>query len=187
MSQTFQRFLDLLISTVALVILLPFIIILIVVGYFDTGSPIFIQRRVGRNKKEFNIIKFRTMKIGTQSVGTHLVDHNAITKFGNFLRATKVDELPQLVNVILGDMSLVGYRPCLPNQKYVISERDNRDVFDFRPGVTGLAQINKIDMSTPVVLAEHDIEMFKSLTLTKYFKYLVLTALGSGRGDRVKK
>jgi O-antigen biosynthesis protein WbqP len=187
MSQPLQRALDLVIATLAFFMLSPFIIVLTILGYFDTGSPIFIQKRIGKNKKKFNIIKFRTMRVDTISIGTHLVDRNAITGFGKFLRVTKADELPQLLNVIRGEMSLVGYRPCLPDQYEVIDERCSLSIFDYRPGITGLSQIRKIDMSRPKELAEQDSVMFETLGVINYFKYLLLTALGRGGGDRVTK
>ena len=127
------------------------------------------------------------MRTGTKSVATHLADASAITKFGSFLRKTKADELPQLWNVLNGDMSLVGPRPCLPNQHKLIAERKLRNVLEFRPGVTGLAQVSGIDMSTPEKLAEVDAEMIKTLNLLFYCKYLLLTILGRGLGDRIKK
>ena len=160
---------------------------LTVIGLFDTGSPIFRQQRVGRNKRPFTLVKFRTMKPDTAHVASHLASSSAITPFGGFLRKTKLDELPQLWNVLWGDMSLVGPRPCLFNQQELINEREQRGVLVARPGITGLAQVNDIDMSTPVLLAETDAKMLQSLTLGNYFKYIVMTVAGKGSGDRVKK
>ena len=91
--------------------------------------------------------------MGTASVASHLASATSITPFGNFLRKSKLDELPQLWNVLKGEMSLVGPRPCLFNQEELIAERDKRGVFEVRPGITGLAQVNTIDMSTPELLA----------------------------------
>ena len=101
-------------------------------------------------------MKFRSMNVNTQSVATHLASAASITPFGSFLRKSKLDELPQLWNVLVGDMSLVGPRPNLLNQAKLIEERDSRGVYSVRPGITGLAQIHKIDMSTPQLLAETD-------------------------------
>ncbi len=156
-----------------------------VLGYFDTGSPVFRQERVGRNKKPFTLIKFRTMPVETQSVATHLVGASSVTKLGSFLRKTKLDELPQLINVVKGEMSLVGPRPCLFNQQELIEERETRGVFDVLPGVTGLAQVNEVDMSTPKKLAEWDQKMIQTMSLKKYFTYIIQTATGKGAGDRV--
>ena len=157
------RLLDILLALIGLIVTLPILIIVVVIGYFDTGSPLFIQERVGKNKKPFKLIKFRTMKLATQSVASHLVDSTAITPLGKFLRKTKLDELPQLINVLKGEMSFVGPRPNLFNQQELIAGRDKLGVYEVLPGITGLAQINNIDMSTPKLLAETDKEMIDSL------------------------
>jgi len=156
------------------------------IGIFDTGSPLFFQHRVGKRQKLFTLVKFRTMATNTDSVGTHLVNSASITKLGNFLRKTKLDELPQLFNVLTGQMSLVGPRPCLPNQIELVDEREKRGVFKVRPGVTGLAQVNEIDMSTPRKLARYDQLMINNMSLKLYAKLIITTALGKGRGDRVR-
>ncbi|PKI17456.1 sugar transferase [Colwellia sp. 12G3] len=181
------RLLDFLFAFFGLLFGFPVLIILTIIGYFDTGSPIFIQERVGRNKKPFNLIKFRTMSVGTASVASHLASSASITKFGNFLRKTKLDELPQLWNVVKGEMSLVGPRPNLFNQEELIKERASRGVYNVRPGVTGLAQVNEIDMSTPELLAKTDEKMISTLSLLGYFKYILQTVTGKGSGDRVIK
>lgn len=179
------RFLDFMFALMGLVFGLPVLLALVVIGLFDTGSPIFSQQRVGRNKKPFTLVKFRTMKKDTASVASHLASADAITPFGHFLRRTKLDELPQLWNVLRGEMSLVGPRPCLYNQQELITERENRGVLAARPGITGLAQVNDIDMSTPTLLAETDKKMLDNLTVTTYFKYIFMTISGKGAGDRV--
>ncbi len=181
------RFFDVLFSLFGLVVASPVLLLLLLIGYFDTGSPLFLQTRVGRHQKAFTLIKFRTMKKDTASVASHLVNANAITPFGSFLRKTKLDELPQLWNVLKGEMSLVGPRPCLFNQEELIAEREQRQVFDYRPGITGLAQVNEIDMSTPVLLAETDKQMLDGLNIKNYFTYILQTATGKGAGDRVKR
>lgn len=181
------RFFDFLSSLVGVVLLSPIGLILYVIGLFDTGSPVFKQRRVGMHKKPFMLYKFRTMNVSAKSVATHLANQNEITKFGSFLRKTKLDELPQLINVLKGDMSLVGPRPNLYNQEELIEERDKLGVYNARPGITGLAQIKEIDMSTPKLLAETDAEMLKDLSFSKYLKYIFATLGGKGQGDRVAK
>lgn len=156
------------------------------IGVFDTGSPIFKQERVGRNKKPFTLVKFRTMSVDTASVASHLASTASITKMGGFLRKTKLDELPQLWNVLKGEMSLVGPRPGLFNQEELTAARESAGAYDVRPGITGLAQVNDIDMSTPDLLAKTDAEMIKGMTLKNYFKYIFQTVLGAGTGDRVR-
>lgn len=180
------RFLDVVFSLFGLVVGFPVLLVLYLIGLFDTGSPLFRQERVGRNKKPFTLVKFRTMKVDTASVASHLASSASITKFGGFLRRTKLDELPQLWNVLKGEMSLVGPRPGLFNQEELTSERDALGVFAVRPGVTGLAQVSNIDMSTPKLLAQTDAKMIDSLTVKDYFRYIFMTVLGKGAGDRVK-
>ena len=180
------RLLDILFSLLGLVFGFPILVIITITGYFDTGSPIFRQVRVGRHKKPFTLVKFRTMKKDTASLASHLTNSNAITTFGAFLRKSKLDELPQLWNVLKGDMSLVGPRPGLFNQQELTLARDNCGVFNIRPGITGLAQIRKIDMATPELLALTDKQMIEDFTLYNYFIYILKTLVGSGSGDAVK-
>lgn len=181
------RLFDILFSFFGLVILSPVLIVLMIIGYFDTGFPLFRQVRVGKGKQPFRLMKFRSMLVNSPSVATHLASATSITIFGSFLRKSKLDEIPQLWNVFLGDMSLVGPRPNLFNQLDLIEERESRGVYTVRPGVTGLAQINKIDMSTPQLLAETDAKMIQELNTLCYFKYIFLTVFGKGFGDRIVK
>jgi lipopolysaccharide/colanic/teichoic acid biosynthesis glycosyltransferase len=178
---------DILFSFFGLLILSPVILVVLLIGLFDTGSPLFRQERVGVNHKPFNLLKFRSMHVNTQAVATHLVQVSAITKWGSFLRKSKLDELPQLFNVLMGNMSFVGPRPNLFNQLELIEERTKRGVYLIRPGITGLAQIHKIDMSTPHRLAEIDAKMIDHLNVLYYFKYIFLTLFGKGFGDRVSQ
>ena len=180
------RFLDVVLSALGLVLVSPLMLVLGLVGWWDTRSPLFRQERVGRRQRSFTLVKFRTMRLDTASVATHLAEASAVTPFGRFLRRTKLDELPQLWNVLKGEMSLVGPRPCLPNQEELIAERQKRGVFEVRPGITGLAQVNGVDMSEPARLAEVDERMIRTLTLKDYFRYLLLTLTGKGSGDRVR-
>lgn len=181
------RFLDILFSLLGLLLGFPILLAIYLIGLFDTGSPLFRQERVGRNKKPFTLVKFRTMAVNTASVASHLASSASITPLGGFLRKTKLDELPQLWNVLKGEMSLVGPRPGLFNQEELTHERSIRGVFDVRPGITGLAQVSNIDMSTPQLLADIDQEMIKSLTVLSYLKYIFMTLTGKGRGDRVQR
>jgi len=181
-----KRVFDIVFSFIGLLFLSPLLIVLIVVGYFDTGSPLFRQERVGKGMRPFRLMKLRSMQMNAPSVATHLANPSSITHFGSFLRRSKLDELPQLWNVLVGDMSLVGPRPNLFNQKELIEARESRGVYSILPGITGLAQINKIDMSTPQLLAETDAKMIQELNTLGYFKYIFLTVFGKGFGDRVK-
>jgi lipopolysaccharide/colanic/teichoic acid biosynthesis glycosyltransferase len=169
------RFFDFLFSLIGLIFLLPLFIFIFFIVLFDNGPPLFIQKRVGFNFKSFSLIKFRTMPVGVRSAGTHLIKNIKLSSFGYFLRRTKIDEIPQLLNVFLGDMSLVGPRPCLFNQRKLISERKKRGVFKVRPGITGLAQISGINMKTPTLLAKTDQKMIKEMSLYNYFYYIFKT------------
>ena len=180
------RLLDLVFSLLGLVCGFPVLLLIYLVGLFDTGSPIFRQERIGRHKKPFTLVKFRTMSVDTASVASHLASTSSITKLGSFLRRTKLDELPQLWNVFKGEMSLVGQRPNLFSQEELNQARDAKNVYAVRPGITGLAQIQNIDMSTPDKLARTDAIMIKKMSLKNYFLYIVKTVTGSGSGDAVK-
>ena len=171
------RFFDFIFSLIGLIFLLPLLIFIFVILLFDNGSPVFLQRRIGQKLKSFVLIKFRTMPINTRSAGTHLVKNIKLSIVGRFLRKTKIDEIPQLLNVFLGDMSLVGPRPCLLNQKKLIKERKKRGVFKVKPGITGLSQISGINMKTPTLVAKTDQKMNKEISLSKYFYYIFKTII----------
>lgn len=181
------RIFDVIFSLLGLVLGLPVLSIIWVLGLLDTGYPIFRQERVGRNMHTFTLVKFRTMSKDTAYVATHLASSASITPLGSFLRKTKLDELPQLWNVLKGEMSLVGPRPNLFNQEELVKVRDALDVYSVRPGITGLAQIRDIDMSTPELLAKTDAEMISTMSVANYFKYIFLTVAGKGQGDRVRR
>lgn len=180
------RFFDILFSLIGLLLLSPVLLVMFVAGILDTGSPLFSQERVGADKKPFRLLKFRSMHIDTQSAPTHLVQLSSITKWGSFLRKTKLDELPQLFNVLIGDMSFVGPRPNLLDQNELIEARLRYNVYSVRPGITGLAQIKRIDMSEPELLAKTDAQMITEFSIFSYFKFIFLTVLGHGSGDRVR-
>lgn len=171
------RLLDISIALISLVILSPLSILILILVWLDVRSPLFFQKRVGRNQKTFTLIKFRTMPIKTKSLGTHLIKNIKLTLFGYFLRRTKFDEMPQLFNVLINNMTLVGPRPCLLNQKKLIKERKKRGVFKVKPGITGLAQISNINMKTPTLLAKTDQKMIKEMSLYNYFYYIFRTLL----------
>lgn len=144
-----KRVIDLVLSVLAAGILSPVFLILFVAIKLDTPGPIFFkQKRVGINKTHFNILKFRTMRIDTpKDTPTHLLGNpdQYITKVGKFLRKTSLDELPQIFNIIKGEMAIIGPRPALWNQYDLIAERDKYNANDVRPGLTGWAQINGRD------------------------------------------
>ncbi len=179
------RLFDILFSFLGILFLSPIFLILFFLILINSKSPMFFQVRIGKNMKKFHIIKFRTMKIDTENKPTHLINKDHVTKFGKILRKTKLDEIPQLICVLKGDMSLVGPRPCLINQKELINERKKKNIFSVRPGITGLAQIYGFDMSNPKVLCSIERKMLINLNLKNYFKYLFLTFLGKGFGDRI--
>jgi lipopolysaccharide/colanic/teichoic acid biosynthesis glycosyltransferase len=117
------------------------------------------------------------MHISVRSAATHLINPSKITPFGFFLRKFKLDELPQLLNVLIGDMSLVGPRPCLSNQKRLIIERKKRGIYKVKPGITGLAQVSGINMRLPILLAKTDLKMIAQTNLFYYFYYIFKTVL----------
>ena len=181
------RFLDFVLAGLGLLVVLPLLTLLCVLSWLDIGSPLFRQTRIGYLRRPFVILKISTMKLGTASVPTHLSRLEDITKFGFWLRKNKLDELPQLWNVLMGDMSLVGPRPGLVNHVELTSFRDGLGVFDVRPGITGLAQLKGIDMSNPELLAQTDMQMLKNMNLKNYFKYIYLTVIGEKNRNRILK
>lgn len=144
-----KRIIDFILSLVGLIVLSPVFIILCIWIKLDSKGPIFFkQKRVGKNKEYFNILKFRTMYIDTpKDMPTHMLSNpeQYITKAGKFLRKTSLDELPQIINILKGEMSVIGPRPALWNQEDLIEERDKYQANDIRPGLTGWAQINGRD------------------------------------------
>jgi len=150
-------------------------VLLFFLGWIDNGSPFFLQKRVGLKQKIFVLVKFRSMPINTLSLPTHELDEANISKYGKFIRSSKLDEIPQLINVLIGDMSFVGARPCLPEQDELIRYRHDFNIYKYRPGITGLAQIKKIDMSDPLKLAYIEKKMYQSLNIKQYFSYIFKT------------
>jgi lipopolysaccharide/colanic/teichoic acid biosynthesis glycosyltransferase len=183
-----SRGLDIFASAFGLVAFSPVLLTTwILIRMQGDGPGIFAQERVGRYGRVFTCYKFRTMAVGTVQVGTHEVSGSSVTPLGSRLRRLKIDELPQLWNVLKGDMSLVGPRPCLPSQEELVKRRYNAGVLDVRPGISGLAQVNGIDMSNPEQLVEWDARYIALRGLILYIKLILLTARGGGRGDRVAK
>lgn len=144
-----KRVIDFILSLIGLIVLSPVFIILCIWIKLDSKGPIFFrQKRVGKNKKYFNILKFRTMYIDTpKDMPTHMLSNpdQYITKAGKFLRKTSLDELPQIINILKGEMAIIGPRPALWNQNDLIAERDKYGANDIKPGLTGWAQINGRD------------------------------------------
>lgn len=145
----FKRLLDILLSFIALIILLPFFLIFAIIIKIESKGPVFFkQKRIGKNKRQFTILKFRTMRSDTpKDMPTHMLKNaeSYITKFGNFMRKTSIDELPQIINILKGDMSIIGPRPALWNQDDLIAQRDEFNANSIRPGLTGWAQVNGRD------------------------------------------
>lgn len=180
------RFFDILFSFMGLILLCPVFFLLYLACWLDTGSPLFIQSRLGKEEDNFRLVKFRTMDLDTPTGPSHLVQSKKVTRLGVYLRRFKLDELPQLWNVLKGDMSLVGPRPCLTTQTDVVHERRKLGVLEVRPGITGLSQLTGIDMSSPAKLAASDAQMINTMSIYNYFKILFVTLLGRGHGDGVK-
>lgn len=179
-----KRFFD---ATLALVGLLPAALIsalLAIPIWLETrANPLFIQTRVGRHGKPFQLVKLRTMRPDTLHRASHEVGAAQITRTGRLLRKTKLDELPQIWNVLVGEMSFVGPRPCLPSQQELIAEREQRGVHALRPGITGPAQVAGLDMSTPARLAIADSAYLGHWSLAGDLRLMMLTIFGGGRGD----
>lgn len=161
------------------------VLVWLAVKVSSSGPGIFAQPRVGQHKKPFTCYKFRTMTTGTAQVATHQVAASSVTRVGRILRATKLDELPQVINILKGEMSLVGPRPCLPNQTELVEERDQLGVYELQPGITGLAQVNNIDMSDPARLATVDAQYALDRSIGLDIRLLLATFLGKGQGDKI--
>lgn len=181
------RLMDVGISLVGGLVALPVILVLAVaIRLTSPGPALFKQARLGREERVFTLYKLRTMAVGTPNSASHEVSGSYVTSLGSLLRRLKLDELPQLWNVLTGDMSLVGPRPGLPQQQALTEARRKRGIFAVRPGVTGPAQVNGVDMSTPEELAAADRAYVQSPTIASYCRYLLLTLAGRGRGDAVR-
>lgn len=184
---SFQRPIDLAVAVPLMVLAFPVCALLLVLIRLETpGAPLFVQERVGKNQRIFRMLKLRTMREGTVHAASHEVGAATITRLGTVLRKLKLDELPQLWNVLTGDMGLVGPRPCLPNQTELVAERAKRGIYAIRPGVTGPAQLAGIDMSDPVRLAQVEAAYFEQEREFGDLSLLVRTLIGGGRGDAAR-
>ena len=183
-----SRMMDLATALGGLILLaLPMLALWALIRKEGDGTAIFAQPRVGRGGQIFTCYKFRTMAIGTKQAGTHEVSSAAVTPLGEKLRRYKLDELPQLWNVLWGDMSLIGPRPCLPAQEELVRLRGQAGVLDIRPGISGLAQVAGVDMSDPARLVAWDARYIALRGLILDIRLILQTALGAGQGDRVGK
>ncbi|MCI9073256.1 MAG: sugar transferase [Lachnospiraceae bacterium] len=184
-----KRGMDFVLSLLGLVVLSPVFLVLVIAIKMDSAGPIFFQqKRVGVHKTHFSILKFRTMRIDTpKDVPTHLLENpeQYITKVGKFLRRTSLDELPQIFNILKGDMAVVGPRPALWNQYDLIEERDKYGANDIRPGLTGWAQINGRDELEIPVKARFDGEYVEKMGLKMDLRCFFGTFISVFRGDGV--
>lgn len=181
------RALDLIAAVAGGTLTLPILIVLAVLIRLDSpGAALFRQQRIGLGERLFTCYKLRTMFRGTPAAGTHEVGAVHVTPLGRWLRRLKIDELPQLWNVLRGEMSLVGPRPCLPSQTELIEARRALGVLEVRPGVTGRAQVKGIDMSTPLELAREDALWAAAPNLKDYVMFVLMTAFGKGQGDVIR-
>lgn len=156
----------------------------LIVKFTSDGPGFFSQVRIGKDGKIFTFYKFRTMSTDTMQVATHDVNSDNITAIGRFLRKSKIDELPQIWNILRNEMSLVGPRPCLPIQKELVAARMNSGVFRVKCGITGWAQINNIDMSDVDRLVKYEVNYIALRTLLLDFSIIFATAFGRGQGDK---
>ena len=163
----FKRFLDFILSMMALIVLFPVLLILIIIGLIVMkGNPFFFQPRPGKNEKIFNLIKFRTMSNARDKNGNFLPDEMRLNKYGRFLRSTSLDELPSLINIIYGDLSIVGPRPQLVRDMVFMTDIQ-RKRHTVRPGLTGLAQVNGRNNITWEKKFEYDLMYIKDITFVK--------------------
>ncbi len=173
-----KRMFDLALALPGLVVAAPIVLVaMALIRATSHGPAIFAQERVGRHEQPFRCYKLRTMYVNTPHVATHEVAVSAITPLGAFLRRFKIDELPQLWNVVIGQMSMVGPRPCLPGQEELVRHRRTLGIFSLRPGITGLAQVRGIDMSNPQRCAETDAEYMQAISLREDLRLIVRTIL----------
>jgi O-antigen biosynthesis protein WbqP len=181
-----KRIFDLALAVIALPVTAPVILACIAaIKATSPGPGIFRQTRVGRHEKAFTCYKLRTMYDDTRDLPSHEAAASSVTPIGGWLRRLKLDELPQLWNIVRGDMSFVGPRPCLPSQTALIAARRVRGLYAIRPGITGVSQVAGVDMSDPEKLAALDASYLADMSITADLRLILATALGAGRGDRI--
>ncbi len=178
------RSFDICFAVIGLVLGAPLLAGLCLVSWLDTrAAPIIIQQRLGRDQRKFGLLKFRTLSAGAPLWPAEFVPSNHVSRIGRIMRAAKLDELPQLWNILVGDMSFVGPRPSLLSYELLIDERAKREVYRVRPGLTGAGQVCGVTMARPILLARLDARLVQSMGLRSYFKYIALTLAGHGFGD----
>lgn len=171
----FKRMLDFVIALCMLIILLPLFICLIIVGIFKMkGNPFFCQKRIGKDEKTFLLIKFRTMTNKKDSKGKLLPDEERLTKYGHFLRSTSLDELPELLNILKGEMAIIGPRPLLV-QYLPFYTKEEHHRHDVRPGLTGLAQVNGRNFQSWEERFAYDLEYVRTISLRRDLGILIKT------------
>jgi O-antigen biosynthesis protein WbqP len=177
---------DIVLALVAFPFVLAVVLPLVIIIRLESRGPAFFrQSRVGRDEAIFTLVKLRTMYESTPDIPSHEAIGAMITPLGRILRKMKLDELPQIWNVLIGQMSFVGPRPCLETQEELINARRDLDVFSVRPGITGLAQVTGVDMSSPQKLAQTDRDYIGTMSLTTDVKLIIATVSGRGYGDAI--
>lgn len=183
-----KRGFDLALSCLAIPFAIPICLIAGAAIWFECrASPFFWQSRLGRNEVPFRLLKLRTMAVDTIQAASHEVGQNHILHVGRIIRKTKIDELPQLWNVLIGEMSLVGPRPGLPVQQELTAARRAYNVYALTPGISGISQISGVDMSSPWELAKLDASYDHPWKMYKDLRIIVRTVLGKGGGDAATK
>lgn len=157
------------------VALLPVFFLWLLIRLQDGRPGFFVQSRLGKDERTFQLFKLRTMPVGTPIKPTHEVKPEIATPLGHFLRRSKLDEIPQFINVLLGHMNLVGPRPCLPEQEVLIGERRRREIFSVKPGITGWAQVHGVDMSDVEEICNYDLEYLQKRSIAMDIQILVKT------------
>lgn len=186
----FKKIIDFVASLIGLVLLSPIFLLIAIIVKLDSKGPVFFkQKRVGINKTYFNILKFRTMRTDTPDIPTHLLENPDIfiTRSGKILRKTSLDELPQILNILMGQMSIIGPRPALWNQEDLIIERDKRGANKVFPGLTGLAQISGRDELDIIKKAKIDGNYVHSLSFSGDIKIFIGTIMSVLKSDGVKE